>query len=177
MPEDTKEAEKWLDVLSEGAYQVGPPDRKLLAGREPWGLPGASPSMRTSKLRSRGRPQPRPLTPRRPNRTHTRRALPACPRQGCGHVRLMVSNFTSYGLSSADLPRALIKSFYRYWWAAGWDQTPKAAAGRDCCGTKWRRNTRSARQAWPSAPPASAVGCLRWHHPPPLASTDLGLRL
>jgi hypothetical protein len=36
--------------------------------------------------------------------------------QGCGHVRLMIDEFAAYGLDSPDVPRALIRSFYSYWW-------------------------------------------------------------
>jgi hypothetical protein len=34
--------------------------------------------------------------------------------QGCGHVRLTMEKFPEYGLSSIDIPKALIKAYYKY---------------------------------------------------------------
>lgn len=35
--------------------------------------------------------------------------------QGCGHVRLMISKPSEYGLKTNDIPKDLVKEFYRYW--------------------------------------------------------------
>jgi len=43
------------------------------------------------------------------------RGLSKSAHQGCGHVRLMVGQPAAYGLKSADIPRDLVQSFYRYW--------------------------------------------------------------
>lgn len=36
--------------------------------------------------------------------------------QGCGHMRLMIDQFADFGLKSADVPRAVIRAFFEYWW-------------------------------------------------------------
>ncbi|KAI8463411.1 MAG: hypothetical protein J3K34DRAFT_462441 [Monoraphidium minutum] len=36
--------------------------------------------------------------------------------QGCGHMRLMVGNYTAYGLDSPAIPQGLIREFFNYWW-------------------------------------------------------------
>lgn len=36
--------------------------------------------------------------------------------QGCGHMRLMIDQFPDFGLPSADVPVALIRAFFEYWW-------------------------------------------------------------
>ncbi|KIZ01059.1 hypothetical protein MNEG_6902 [Monoraphidium neglectum] len=36
--------------------------------------------------------------------------------QGCGHLRLMIDNFADYGFTSSELPRAVVRAFFRYWW-------------------------------------------------------------
>ncbi|KAI8469909.1 MAG: hypothetical protein J3K34DRAFT_422397 [Monoraphidium minutum] len=36
--------------------------------------------------------------------------------QGCGHMRLMIDMWADYGLDSPDIPQALIKAFFDYWW-------------------------------------------------------------
>jgi hypothetical protein len=38
--------------------------------------------------------------------------------QGCGHLRLMISNFSSYGLTSDFVPKAAIQVFYEEMWKA-----------------------------------------------------------
>lgn len=38
--------------------------------------------------------------------------------QGCGHIRLMINNFTTYGLNSDFLPRTMIQIFYDEFWQA-----------------------------------------------------------
>jgi hypothetical protein len=41
--------------------------------------------------------------------------------QGCGHVRLMIDEYAAYGLDSDLVPRALLRSFYSYWWPTAVD--------------------------------------------------------
>lgn len=36
--------------------------------------------------------------------------------QGCGHMRLLIDNHADYGIKDQMLPRALIRSFYEYFW-------------------------------------------------------------
>lgn len=36
--------------------------------------------------------------------------------QGCGHIRLMIDEFAKYNLTGPEVPRAVLKSFFKYWW-------------------------------------------------------------
>lgn len=43
-------------------------------------------------------------------------ALSMSKTQGCGHLRLMLDKYPEYGLHSPDIPKDVIKAFYRYFW-------------------------------------------------------------
>ncbi|GBF99831.1 hypothetical protein Rsub_12946 [Raphidocelis subcapitata] len=44
------------------------------------------------------------------------KALTKGKNQGCGHVRLMIDQPADYGLGGPEIPQALIKAFFEYWW-------------------------------------------------------------
>jgi hypothetical protein len=53
------------------------------------------------------------------------KALSTGKNQGCGHVRLLIDQYADFALSSADVPQALIRAFFKYWWS-----TPVGSAER-----------------------------------------------
>ncbi|GBF88187.1 hypothetical protein Rsub_00899 [Raphidocelis subcapitata] len=36
--------------------------------------------------------------------------------QGCGHMRLLIDQYKDFGLTSPEVPRALVRAFFSYWW-------------------------------------------------------------
>ncbi|GBF95124.1 hypothetical protein Rsub_07708 [Raphidocelis subcapitata] len=36
--------------------------------------------------------------------------------QGCGHIKLMIDEFAKYNLTGPEVPRAVLKAYFKYWW-------------------------------------------------------------
>jgi hypothetical protein len=47
------------------------------------------------------------------------------PHQGCGHVRYMVKNQTSFGIMTPNLPQMVLESYLRIWWSGDSSITSK----------------------------------------------------
>jgi hypothetical protein len=53
--------------------------------------------------------------------------------QGCGHLRLMMTQPADFGLKGPEIPQALMKAFYNYWVSSPLGCAPAAATRPACC--------------------------------------------